>query len=120
MTFRRKLSKEFKLAAVRQIAADERVPYLARVLEVSDLWLACGPNLAPPTRHVIKAGVVRAEAKVPKDNPRFVITNMKQSPQFLYEKVYCQSSEIESRNCTTYRSTAPVAAVSGPTSSGCC
>ena len=30
---------------------------------------------------VIKAEVVRAPEKDPKDNPRFVITNMKQSPQ---------------------------------------
>jgi hypothetical protein len=48
-------------------------------------------------RMIIKAEVVRAEGKKPKDNPRFVITNMKQSPQFLYEKVYCQRGEIENR-----------------------
>ena len=48
-------------------------------------------------RMIIKAEVVRAEGKQPKDNPRFVITNLKQSPQFLYEKVYCQRGEIENR-----------------------
>ncbi len=48
-------------------------------------------------RMIIKAEVVRAEGKKQKDNPRFVITNMKQSPQFLYEKVYCQRGEIENR-----------------------
>ena len=48
-------------------------------------------------RIIIKAEVVRAEDKAPKDNPRFVITNMKQSPQWLYEKVYCQRGEIENR-----------------------
>jgi len=48
-------------------------------------------------RMIIKAEVVRAEGKKPKDNSRFVITNMKQSPQFLYEKVYCQRGEIENR-----------------------
>jgi hypothetical protein len=41
--------------------------------------------------------VVRAEGKEPKDNPRFVITNMKQTPQWLYEEVYCQRGEIENR-----------------------
>jgi hypothetical protein len=46
---------------------------------------------------IIKAEVVRAEGKEPKDNPRFVITNMKQSPQWLYEKIYCQRGEIENR-----------------------
>ena len=40
---------------------------------------------------------MRAEGKQPKDNPRFVITNMKQSPRFLYEKVYCQRGKIENR-----------------------
>jgi hypothetical protein len=50
-----------------------------------------------PRRIIIKAEVVRAEEKNPKDNPRFVITNMKQSPQWLYEEVYCQRGEIENR-----------------------
>jgi hypothetical protein len=48
-------------------------------------------------RIIMKAEVVRAEGKKPKDNPRFVITNMKQSPQWLYEEVYCQRGEIENR-----------------------
>jgi hypothetical protein len=48
-------------------------------------------------RVIIKAEVVYGEGKEPKDNPRFVITNMKQSPQWLYEKVYCQRGEIENR-----------------------
>jgi hypothetical protein len=41
--------------------------------------------------------VVRAEGKLAKENPRFVITNMKQSAQWLYEQVYCQRGEIENR-----------------------
>ena len=48
-------------------------------------------------RIIIKAEVVRAQDKTPKDNPRFVITNMKQSPQWLYEQVYCQRGDIENR-----------------------
>jgi hypothetical protein len=48
-------------------------------------------------RILIKAEVVCGEGKEPKDNPRFVITNMKQSPQWLYEKVYCQRGDIENR-----------------------
>ena len=48
-------------------------------------------------RVIIKAEVVCAEGKDPKDNPRFVITNMKQSPKWLYEVVYCQRGEIENR-----------------------
>ena len=48
-------------------------------------------------RVIIKAEVVRAAEKDPKDNPRFVITNMKQSPQWIYERVYCQRGDIENR-----------------------
>ena len=48
-------------------------------------------------RVVIKAEVVRAPEKDPKDNPRFVITNMRQSPQWIYERVYCQRGDIENR-----------------------
>src|ERR1700736_2815163 len=48
-------------------------------------------------RVVIKAEVVRAPEKDPKDNPRFVITNMKQSPQWIYEQVYCRRGDIENR-----------------------
>ncbi|MFP5204142.1 MAG: transposase [Acidobacteriota bacterium] len=48
-------------------------------------------------RVIFKAEVVLAEEKPPKDNPRFVIANMKQTPQWLYEEVYCQRGEIENR-----------------------
>lgn len=48
-------------------------------------------------RVVIKAEVVCAAEKEPKDNPRFVVTNMKQSPQWIYEQVYCQRGDIENR-----------------------
>lgn len=50
-----------------------------------------------PRRVILKAEVVRADGKKPKDNPRFIITNMKQSPRWLYEQVYCQRGEIENR-----------------------
>jgi hypothetical protein len=48
-------------------------------------------------RVIIKAEVVCAADKDPKDNPRFVITNMKQSPQWIYEHVYCQRGDVENR-----------------------
>src|SRR5208283_5254201 len=48
-------------------------------------------------RILIKAEVVCANGKEPKDNPRFVITNLKQSPQWLYEQLYCQRGDIENR-----------------------
>jgi hypothetical protein len=48
-------------------------------------------------RVIYKAEVVRAANKEPKDNPRFVVTNLKQSPQWIYEKVYCQRGDVENR-----------------------
>lgn len=48
-------------------------------------------------RVIYKAEVVRAEGKEPKDNPRFVVTTMKQSPKWIYEEVYCQRGELENR-----------------------
>ena len=50
-----------------------------------------------PRRIIIKAEVVRQAGKEPKDNPRFVITNQKQSPQWIYEQAYCQRGDIENR-----------------------
>ena len=46
-------------------------------------------------RVIFKAEVVRQEGKPSKDNPRFVITNLKQRPQGIYEQVYCQRGQTE-------------------------
>ena len=33
----------------------------------------------------------------PRDNPRFVITNLRPTPRFIYEHVYCARGDIENR-----------------------
>ena len=48
-------------------------------------------------RVLIKAEVVRLEDRKPKDNARFVVTNLKGSPRYLYKRVYCDRGEIENR-----------------------
>jgi hypothetical protein len=48
-------------------------------------------------RIIIKAEVVRHPGREPKDNPRFVVTNLRQTPQWIYEKVYCQRGDVENR-----------------------
>jgi hypothetical protein len=48
-------------------------------------------------RVIAKAEVVRHPGREPKDNPRFVVTNLRQSPKWIYEKVYCERGEIENR-----------------------
>lgn len=50
-----------------------------------------------PRRVIIKAEVVRHPGREPKDNPRFVVTNLKHSPRHLYEAIYCARGEIENR-----------------------
>ena len=44
-----------------------------------------------------KAEVVRLGDREPRDNPRFVVTNLRQTPRFIYEKVYCARGDIENR-----------------------
>jgi hypothetical protein len=48
-------------------------------------------------RVIFKAEVVRHPGRDPKDNPRFVVTNLKSRPEFIYGKVYCQRAPIENR-----------------------
>ena len=50
-----------------------------------------------PRRVVIKAEVVRLDDREPRDNPRFVVTNLRHVPRFVYEKVYCARGDIENR-----------------------
>lgn len=48
-------------------------------------------------RVIIKAEIVFNQYGEPKDNPRFVVTNQRQSPKFIYKKAYCSRGEIENR-----------------------
>jgi hypothetical protein len=48
-------------------------------------------------RIVVKAEVVCIEGREPRDNARFVITNLATRPQKLYEDIYCQRAHIELR-----------------------
>ncbi len=48
-------------------------------------------------RVIIKADVACHPSREPKDNPRFIVTNLKTSPKFIYKKVYCARGDIENR-----------------------
>ena len=52
---------------------------------------------ARPRRVVIKAEVVQLIGRPPRDNPRYVVTSLRQTPRFVYEKVYCRRGDIENR-----------------------
>ena len=49
-------------------------------------------------RVVIKAEVVQLAGRAPQDNPRFVVTTLRQTPRFIYERIYCARGDIENRN----------------------
>jgi hypothetical protein len=48
-------------------------------------------------RVVIKAEVVQLPGRDPRDNARFVVTNLRQTPRVVYEHVYCARGDIENR-----------------------
>ncbi len=48
-------------------------------------------------RVVMKAEVVRHPGRDPKNNPRFVVTNLADAPRTVYEEVYCQRGDMENR-----------------------
>ena len=48
-------------------------------------------------RVIIKADISVHPGREPKDNPRFIVTNVKATPKFLYQKVYCARGDIENR-----------------------
>ena len=48
-------------------------------------------------RAIIKAEVVWHHGREPRDNPRFVITNLRQTPEWIYTRVYCARGDSENR-----------------------
>jgi len=52
---------------------------------------------AAPRRTIIKAEVVWHPGRAPRDNPRFVITNLRQTPAWIYTHVYCARGDSENR-----------------------
>jgi len=46
---------------------------------------------------IIKAEIVFNQRGEPQDNPRFVVTNQRQQPKFIYKKAYCSRAVIENR-----------------------
>lgn len=48
-------------------------------------------------RVIFKAEVVRHPGREPKENPRFVVTNLNSGSQYIYEKIYCYRGDIENR-----------------------
>jgi hypothetical protein len=48
-------------------------------------------------RVVIKADIALHPGRKPRDNPRFIVTNLRGSPRRIYEDVYCARGDAENR-----------------------
>ena len=48
-------------------------------------------------RVIIKAAVTAHGGRALKDNPRFLVTNLKTTPRHIYEAVYCARGDVENR-----------------------
>lgn len=90
-----------------QVLTREAAPYLEQIREVATAahettktYGECRYRTRswPRERRVIiKAEIVCLAGRAPQDNPRFVVTNLKQRPGWIYEQVYCARGEIENR-----------------------
>lgn len=48
-------------------------------------------------RVIFKADIAIHPGRKPKDNPRFIVTNLKTPPKYVYAKVYCARGDMENR-----------------------
>lgn len=54
-------------------------------------------NWSDERRIIYKCEVVRNGVADARDNPRFVVTNLKHVPRSVYEQIYCQRATVENR-----------------------
>ena len=92
--------QERRFAATLQEASQEGSETLTRVWRDGALFGDCryaAKTWSHKRRVVIKAEVVRHPGREAKDNPRFVVTNLTQTPKWIYKTAYCGRGEIENR-----------------------
>jgi hypothetical protein len=80
------------LEPIRQaVAANvEQLPAYGEVRYQANSWKRA-------RRVIIKAAVTCHPGREPKDNPRFIVTNIRGWPQRIYEQIYCARGDIENR-----------------------
>ena len=71
-------------------AGEDLTPQFGECLYAAGSW-----NRA--RRVIIKVDIALHPGREPKDNPRFIVTNLKTTPKFIYRKVYCARGDIENR-----------------------
>ena len=97
---RRRRSRKHRAGAACRQAHDEGAAAVEAQREDGHVYGVCrygAGSWSRKRRVVIKAEVVRLEGREPKDNPRFVVTNLPDRPQAIYEDVYCQRGDVENR-----------------------
>ena len=72
-------------------AGEEIIPRFGECLYAARSWNK------HKRRVIIKADIALHPGRRPKDNPRFIVTNLKTTPKFIYRKVYCARGDIENR-----------------------
>src|SRR5260370_16318766 len=68
--------------------------------QTADLYGECryaARSWGKKRRVIVKAEVVQHPGREPKENPRFVVTNLAQTPKWIYEHVYCERGDAENR-----------------------
>jgi len=84
--------------------AEPLMPPLREALEAGEDIIPCfgecryaAGSWKHQRRVIIKADIALHPGREPKDNPRFIVTNLKTTPKFIYQKVYCARGDIENR-----------------------
>ena len=72
-------------------AGEEIIPRFGECLYAARSWNK------HKRRVIIKADIALHPGRLPKENPRFIVTNLKTTPKFIYRKVYCMRGDIENR-----------------------
>jgi len=71
-------------------AGEDLIPRFGECLYAARSW-------KHKRRVIIKADIALHPGRKPKENPRFIVTNLKATPKFIYQKVYCARGDIENR-----------------------
>ena len=71
-------------------AGEDLIPRFGECIYAAGSWKC-------KRRVIIKADIALHPGREPKDNPRFIVTNLKTTPKFIYKKVYCARGDIENR-----------------------
>jgi hypothetical protein len=107
LTFLETTDVEYVLAVGRNARLDKRARRLMGKARMQSKASGETAHLYGETRYaartwkrkrrvIIKAEVVRHPGRPPKNNPRFVVTNLPHTPQHVYE-IYCARGDVENR-----------------------